>query len=520
MAIQTFVLSKHISGLSADSVELDIRQMTENGEFVIENPKDLIASTMYRSMASVIDSRYTEQHIRSLFDADGKYRINVSGSIIGQVARCVIVGVDNKRGMYWSSVEGDVISRWIYIVQQITEDNVVYLVTDHVIAPEPGIDLVERCYHPYFTNIFDARRYLYDQNKEYRNYKGTRESGFRISVADVRKLEKSAWYKANLKIVEEIKKYGLDEEDFRYIKDVNVVLDSIVADAYDDLPLAKKAELNLQIIDNLRPYVPVEHMKSVDEQLAYDTHEDIIADADYVMTLALANADTKEKFDAIYAVLGPNSYRIGNLTDEIYCAKPNIGYIVVAKDGYMNWYASCYAINEWSGSESSEYHGVFQPNENDTLLSFREFHPEKHPEHLPSDKEVEDWDKKYCEFKYKQRQIHDELRFEPVGDKDGNIYVCGEWFCGGLESDESHEIKFFRKYGSHTFTQDEIIKLLNGEEIVIENFITKMEMEVTIKGKLQDVTDYDDDDMQVQFMRTDIDPGARSAINRSMGIEA
>ena len=514
---QNFVLCKCLTGTNKHDLELDINQLTYDDSYVIEDPKDLIAYDIFRALSNFLDVKYREDMIRQLLDKDGKYKLNVCDFSDSYVIECVMLTVNNKEQKYYYDVRGEFISRQIYTVTQILEHNVVYLVTDHVINPKDDCPLIERCYHPYFEDEYEALRYCRAQMSKYENNRGAGNSGYRISVADVNKLNNSQWYQLNIKAASDIVSYDLDPEDYRYVEDINEVVKMIQADAYFDLPFAQQVALNREIFDLIQEFIPDYYLPDIEEELETNSDDQIRETVDYAMTVALANIEDAASFRKFHECLGPNEYRIGNLTDDLYNAHPNEGYIVVSKEGLFGWYESCYAINNWEESRTCEFHGVFQPNEDNTLLSFREFHPEMYPNILPKKADIDFWDSKYKETMAVKKHKHDECRI--IKNDKGEPVVKGTWWCEGLESDESCPIYFLKKYGSHEFDDEEIKRLLDGEEIVVENFITKMDFEVTIRGKLQDVSSPMDEQMEIRFVRTDIDTNERQKINQDLSID-
>ena len=149
----------------------------------------------------------------------------------------------------------------------------------------------------------------------------------------------------------------------------------------------------------------------------------------------------------------------------------------------------------------------------------REFHPELFVDSFPDEDEIKQWEKKYLDATVIVRMKHPEMKFDSDNEKEE--IVIGNWYYSGLESkDVINSISFHRIYGSHTFTQDECRKLLSGEELVVEKFITKMNMETTIRGKLKDCAGLYDDEMNVEFVRTDINISKeRRMLNMDLGIE-
>lgn len=518
MALQNYVLSKYVSGITKDDIELDIIQMSENDSYLIIAPKRLIAYDIFNSLENFLHPKYTENMIRSLLDTDGKYKLSTYDLGTSSVVESIILSVDNESQTYYYDLKGGLICRQIYNVSQMDDGDVGYLVTEHIVNPFKGCDLIERCYTPYFHDLFTARQYRSNRMKNYSVAKGTPNSGYRISVVNIHDIEQSNWYLTNLRVADSIKEYHLNPEDYRYIPDIEIVKNSILADSYDDLDLVEQAKVNRAIFDSLRDFIDSEFLFFLDDDIASADDEDVEEITDNAIILALVNAKTQEDFQKVHDILGPNEYRIGALTDDIYNNHPDAGYIVVSKDGDLGWYASCYAINEWDGSIGNPFHGVFQPNENDVLYCFREFHPEVIADRLPKKIDVQYYDDLYQKELADSRRLHPELEFDY--NEDGDEVVFGTWYYEGLLSSKHiDDICFFRDYGSHVFTEEECRILLSGEELVIEHFVTKMDFEITIRGKLKDCSSIFDEESQIVFTRTDINASKRKSLNAEFGFE-
>lgn len=116
------------------------------------------------------------------------------------------------------------------------------------------------------------------------------------------------------------------------------------------------------------------------------------------------------------------------------------------------------------------------------------------------------------------RMFHWEMQFKK--NDDGDELCIGTWYPEGIYGNAQFpDVVFFRDYGSHIFTKEECKKLLNGEEITIDHFITKTELEVTIRGKLKEVTTVADQGPCIRFIRTDVNGALRRRINKKLGIE-
>ncbi len=518
MAKHNYVLSKYMSGMSKSDLELDVNQLIIDDMYEILQPELSIAEDIFSKLESFLHPQYTQDFIYSLFATTGKYKLLTYDSSDFAAIKSIVLSVDAQKRVYYYDIKGRFISRQIYEVYQVYDADMGYLVTEHIIAPEEGCDLIEHCYKPYFRDARAARQYCRSQNRQYDAVKGTENSGFKITVVDVNKLEMSAWYKAELKAWDDVERYELDKEDYRYLKDIDKIRMAILADAYDSLSEDEQAEVNTSIYEMLRKFIPEDYLGFLDEDIDNAMPDEVEEIADQAITLALVNASSEDALMNVHEILGPHEYRIGAITDEIYNNNPDSGYIVVTRGGDLGWYKSCYAINEWSGSLNNPWHGKFQQNENDVLLCFREFHPELIADKLPKKSDIDMWEQRYQEVQAVSRRKHYEMTFEK--NEDGDVICIGTWYYEGVYSGKKvEEAMFFNDYGSHVFSEDECKALLNGEELVIEHFITKMDMEVTIRGKLKDVSNLFDDEQRIEFVRTDINASARKKLNSEFGFE-
>lgn len=518
MSLHNYVLSKYVSGTNKSDIELDVNQLMDDDSYEIENPKDLISDYMFAALENFINPQYTSHYIRDLLDVDGKHRLDVCDYSNNDVIDSVIIKVNNKKQSFYYDIKGGFVSRQIYTVKQIDDLNLGYLVTEHIINPFNDCELIERCYREVFRNLAEAKRYRDGKMKHYVLAQGKPSSGYRISVVDVTELESSEWYKSNIMAVNDIKAYNLDPEDYRYIANIEDVIKNIKADAYDDLSISDQALVNSDIFKSIRNFISDDYLVFLDEDIDTANEDEVEEIADTAIALALVNAKSEEDFKKIHEILGPNDYRVGALTDNIYNNHPDKGYIVISKDGDMGWYPECYFINEWEGAKGNPYYGKFQPNENNTLLCLREYHPELIVNRLPSKRDMVKYEAMYQEELSETRKLHKEMYFDVNDDYDD--IVCGDWYYEGLLSNKCMKgISFLRDYGSHTFTEDECKKLLSGEELVIEGFITKMELEITIRGRLKDCSSIYDDELEIAFTRTDINGSRRRQLNMEMGID-
>lgn len=516
MAVRSYILSKYMSRTGENNIQLDVNQLTERRSFAISNPKSLIAFDMFAALESMIDARYDEAFFQLLLDKDGTYKIALFDE--NDSSMSIMISVNNKSHQYFYEVRGTISVRQVYYVSQIKDEDVRYLVSEHIIGPEPGVGLIERCYRPYFQEQYPADRYLSLKMSHYSIIHGQSASGFRMFVVDVNEIEKSQWYQDNMTIARQIKEYDLDVEDYRYMTSTSEISSAIRAQAYDSLPMPERAKINREIYDLMRDLISEDDVPSLDEDFEQAADEDTEFVADRSIIMAFANAKDQEAFDMIYEKLFCYEYRIGALTDTIFNEHPDEGFILVSSTGEMRWYGECYFIGVWEAAKGNPYFGKFQLNENDTLLSFREFRPDLYVDSFPEERILNYWRDKYLADTAAARGRHDEMRYRT--ESDGMEIVMGDWYFDGLSSKKvAPNIWFRRNYGSHKFTEDECKRLLSGEELIIEHFISKADLETTIQGKLKDCSSPYDETLTISFVRTDINVSKdRLMLDAELGI--
>ena len=95
----------------------------------------------------------------------------------------------------------------------------------------------------------------------------------------------------------------------------------------------------------------------------------------------------------------------------------------------------------------------------------------------------------------------------------------GDWYPDGLKSSKVvKDVEFPIHYFKYKFNEEQCKRLLNGEEIIITDYVSKMGIETKIKGKLVDQTDMYDDYQDIEFTRTDIGSESRRKLNAQLGI--
>ena len=517
MHVRSYIVSKYIFGTEASNVELIVRQLADNGVYDIQDPIAFIAEHIYYSLDDFLSPNFSISSLRQMLQVNGKHNLplySVGGSSVSKIT----LMVDTSAHTYYYDVKSNFISRQIYEVMYIPDEQLGYLVPEHLVRPYANCYLIERCYHEVFTNLVEAEQYQQERMADYAIEKGSFDSGYRLLVVNREEMEKSEWYKKNMKVAHMIEQYDLDYADYRYIRDMDDVILAIEADSYDSLSPEGQTKVNKQIYQQIRKYVPDDYVYFMDQDIEVSDAEYVESMTDQAILLALIHASSEEVFKEIHDALGPNEYRVGALTDDIYNANPNRGFILVDKSGDMGWYPACNFIQEARNGPDIPYYNKFQPNERDTLLCLREYHPELIVDHIPKKAEIDQYKTAYYNEIAKERAKHKEFYFDSL--PDGELAV-GDWYPNGIWEDAVyHEASFPRKYGSYVFTEEQCHHLLNGEEIVVDGYVSKAGIVTRIRGKLD--YPYDmytaQDGLELEFTRTDIGSKDRSKVNAAMGI--
>lgn len=515
MACHSYVLSKFFAGSNEHDLGLEIRQeKNPDGSYEIDSPKNFIADRIYSALELTIHEAYSWKSIRQLLETDGRYGLVVADDKKESVTQ-VILSVDNANGIYSYDSFGNYMCRRIYEIQHIDDSVKGYFVFDQIINPEDDCEMIAHCYHKYFLNQTDAENYLKFEMRDYAIERGSPDSGFRLIVVDASRLEELDWYKQSLDIADDMSRYGLKRGDYKYIRDLDTVKQAVKADAYDDLPFQEQVEANKYLCRLMLPFIDDYRFDSFNSDI--DTIRDNEAEgaADDMILFALLSADSEEKFQAVHDALGPYGYRVGALTDSLYNSHPNEGAILMCSDGNMRWYRTYYYLNEWQGAKDNPYFGKFQLNEANDLLCLREYHPELVVSTFPDADLMQQYEMKYESFLADERRKHTEMRI--IDDDDTKLTVCvGDWYPDGVYSTGFVPNTMFEiNYGSSVFTTNQCKDLLSGEEIVVENYVSKAGITLSIRGKLKQAFDgpYD-----MSFVRTDINTRQRNIMNAVLGV--
>lgn len=510
---------------SPESVVSETSQLQINNTYTIVNPLRAVASNIFNRIKHMIDSRYTESTIYRQLQTDGKYGfVNYNNDAV-----VVVICSNNTSGVYYyddlSEKKAGIVSRTIYHVTELPDDKRCYIVVDKIKGNADHAS-IEKCYHPYFTDEDEALTYYGNLLSEYAEDK-IDDSELSIFVKNIDELVSSEWYCRNVSAYDMIDRYHLPMSEFRYISDFDKLDELIRFEAYDDLPAEDRIQINRFVVENiLYSYMDVDQVYQYTQSFDDEYIDPDMAEVytNQAIGLVLANASSQAEFDKIYADLGIYAKWIYNLNDDVYRQHPNRGYVLVERDGEIKWYSDddAFCVGRWSGADEPDnpYYGKFQPNACDTLLCFKEYHPELIVDRFPTSAFVNQCKRRRIDIMCKERRLHSELRCDI--DDNGIEYYSGTWYPSGVANepyasgehgsdlDDADPIAFDAVYGTHRFTEDEARNLLSGDEIEIQHYKSlKTNIECTIHGQLKEESDLYTGDCEIKFVRTDIDMAAR-----------
>lgn len=501
-----------------------MEQCVERGSYAILDPAQFVATRLYQFLEDYIDPGYTRRWILGKLREGGFFNLVVNDPGVGIRVERVVLGADLGKGLYFADIKGNTSIRRVYEVDVIDDRKLAYLACEYIVHPFDGVPFVERTYVPIFTQLSRANRYVQSESKGYECANGDSDSGWHVLPVDADAMQQSDWYQANLKAAIDIKQYHLDREEFRYIHDLDELRAAIQEAAYDDLVPGEKDGINHAIYMAVRPYLPAAIRDDLDQALdefADGNDGDIEAVADQAVRAAYAHARTKAAFDELSEVLAPWRYRVEGANDYVYNAHPDMGYLLASTDGGLGWYPEASFANEWEGNRDNPWFGKFIPNACEPLPFVMAFEPDDFVDRLPTQAELDMLKGRYMETLRERRAAHPEMVFDDCEDDIGQMVPCcvGDWYPDGLDHDPKYKGIFFRvHYGNHKFTEDECRRLLSGEEVAIDGYVTKSKMTVSIRGRLMDRTSQFSGVLDIQYVRTDVHGSIRRAHARKLGL--
>lgn len=511
MAKQSFVRQNHYSSTDWHDMASVVDQMQQNGSYEIQDPETYIATDIYNYIKDMVSSEVTVDTIKEIMNGNDDAfietvvptRYEENGITNVRPDRIEIFSKAHSGFGYQPHFDSvDYTNVMQYHIDEIEPEKVAYLVSEHVVNPGKGSDLLERVYHEPFDSLEEAIAYQTEQMKDYvhEGCAWSQDSGFKISIVDKEAILQDSWYKDNMLALDYIDKLGLNPADYRFYRSAHGVVETLQEQAYDASSPAEKLSIDKDVYSRFKEYLSVEHQRDIDLMLqaceskfATTSSREIV---DRALILAHIDATSQADYDAIHKSLGEYDCRLAQLTRKNVKEMRGHGDVCITKDGDIGYFKNAYGINSWEGSKDNPYHGTMFSNMGNTVEILRDFrHHDKFVDTLPSAEEVDKYYEQYMDWEHQQAEIREKASVEyKIERKNGKSYVVAPGYStleptpygnSTIKTYHSEPISFAAKWGNHTFTDDEIRSLLIGKNITIEGYRNNMGEELNVSGELQ-----------------------------------
>ena len=401
-----FVQKSVYSAFDWHNMATVITQMQQDGHYDIDKPYEFIAEDIYENISDYITSDITIDKIIGFMkledDTDIKLINNTKDDSIAYPTS--IEFFSEKKGNVGYRITNEIgYTKLVeYYISDIECEDIAYIVSEHIVNPGKGCDLIERCYHEPFKSLEEAENYLLDQMKYYTHSGRTyhSDSGYKIEVVDKEKIQGIEWYKYNMLALEYMKKLNKNPEDYRFYRNVLYLVGELQEEIYQLSTVEERKLIDIQVINCLSDYLPKtlkEKYVSILSSSGIFNSREI---ADKALIQAFINAKSQNEYDSIHNLLGIYKSRVWQLTHNISKEHKGNGRIVVSKSGDIKWYSNGYGISSWEKANipNNKYYGTLHYIMGGTCDCFKTYNPNNFVDELPSDEEVNYWENKYNEW--------------------------------------------------------------------------------------------------------------------------
>ena len=487
------------------------------GRYEVDDYENYIRDDIYKKLSDFIDPAYKSSDISFILSSPSDdYELMVDKKLSD--IKDIEIHVDNDNRVYGYTKISSFYINVIYSVISIDSDDLGFLVSEYIKTDDINNPVITKCYHSLFSGdeLSDARKYCEFETKESARMGYDIPGEFKIMPVSVSDMSESSWYQMNIDASNIMKRYGISRNEYRMISDLNFMAERLKADSYHSLSFDDKFEIDYMLCSKLVNYVDDDLVESVcggdiSQIDPYDMY-DIV---NMFMISALGDAESEEKFYEIKDAMGAYVGRINDLNEQARYHK-NEGYVLVSRTGEIKWYSDCYAINEWHEARGNAYYHKFQPNTT-ALVCFVEYRPELFVDSFPDPSLIQKYDADYKQSLLDVRRMHSEFRFRNYP-QDDMLMAMGTWFPNGVESENRvDDARFFAFYYEYNFNYEQSKVLLNGEEVVINDYKSENTGDIiTIKGRLREATRFTQY-ANCEFYRSDQEQSSRNSILMSIG---
>lgn len=305
MALQKFIRENNYISTDWHDMASVRTQLQHDGNYAIPDTDAYIATEIYNYIKNMVSKEITVDTIKEIMNGDKDVRIDTvvptkeeKDGVVNIRPNSIEIFAKSKSGLgYQPYFEAEFTNVVEYRVDEIEEENVAYIVSEHIVNPGKGLDLLERVYHEPFLSSEEAVVYQQEQMKiYYEGYTYHDESGFKIFVVDKEEILQDSWYKDNMLALDYIKKLGLNADDYRFYRSAHDVVEALQKQVYEAATKynlsteLKKAAYELYKQDWLYEHVsPGRQMESLreyyemseEDKSAYEDYDDYLFENGY-----------------------------------------------------------------------------------------------------------------------------------------------------------------------------------------------------------------------------------------------
>lgn len=156
-----------------------------------------------------------KEKIKNALEGNGKYKFPIPSTNDGTVAT---PDEPEERWPDWAEISGHKVSEYYafgqvfyeteYTVEDIAKENVCYIPEEQFYAMYKGVPLIERFYHEPFSRYDEAVIFMKSMKRH-----ALKSEAF-ILVHDRTKIMETDWYKANMRVVEELRAHPEKKDRF------------------------------------------------------------------------------------------------------------------------------------------------------------------------------------------------------------------------------------------------------------------------------------------------------------------
>lgn len=231
MSKQTYVRNYFYTAYDWHDMATIATQLKQNKKYEIDNPIDAIAQDIFDNIKQYNDT-LTLGHVKDAVLKRDKVKLPVTVPERIEVDdhhyevnpyEIDILSINPRKIHYQLVFSSGYTAESTYYVDEIEKNRVSYLVSEHIVGPRKGCDLLKRMYHELFDSEVEATAYLEEQESRYKNPSHHSANGYKLMVVDGIKMKKDSWYEKNLLAQDYIERLNEDPEKYRLYDAYSVI---------------------------------------------------------------------------------------------------------------------------------------------------------------------------------------------------------------------------------------------------------------------------------------------------------